>query len=442
MGKQNNNDISRKIIMGISLIIQELIREKMLTNIDIDKVEHLVADYSKLSELLSQTFDDLFNDNEYQLTTQDQKQIISMIADEITGFGPLRELMEDDSISDIMVNGPNKIFVERYGLITLTDRRFINNTQLTDIAKRLMQRVNRRIDEGRPLADARLIDGSRINVAMSPIALDGTALSIRKFSKNKRKLEDLVDMGAMSSDMANFLIIAASCRVNIIISGGTGSGKTTLLNALSKYISQNERVITLEDAAELNLEQPHVVRMETRLAGLENTGQITMRDLVINSLRMRPDRIIIGECRGEETFEMLQAMNTGHNGSMSTLHANTPRDAIARLESMIMMGPVNMPLFTIRRNIASAINLIVQVSRMNDGTRKVRYISEIMGMEGDNVVLQNIFSFKPEKIRDEQGKIQGEFINHGLFNRSSVRINADIYNLSQELNGIFSMVGK
>lgn len=391
--------------MEISLTIQELIREKMLSNIDIDKVEYLVDNYSKLSELLSQTFDELFNDNEYQLTTQDQKQIISMIADEITGFGPLRELMEDDSISDIMVNGPNKIFVERYGLITLTDRHFINNTQLTDIAKRLMQRVNRRIDEGRPLADARLIDGSRINVAMSPIALDGTALSIRKFSKNKRKLEDLVDMGAMSSDMANFLIIAASCRVNIIISGGTGSGKTTLLNALSKYISQNERVITLEDAAELNLEQPHVVRMETRLAGLENTGQITMRDLVINSLRMRPDRIIIGECRGEETFEMLQAMNTGHNGSMSTLHANTPRDAIARLESMIMMGPVNMPLFTIRRNIASAINLIIQVSRMNDGTRKVRYISEIMGMEGENIVLQNIFSFKPAKTRNDQGRI-------------------------------------
>lgn len=428
--------------MEISLTIQELIREKMLSNIDIDKVEYLVDNYSKLSELLSQTFYELFNDNEYQLTTQDQKQIISMIADEITGFGPLRELMEDDSISDIMVNGPNKIFVERYGLITLTDRRFINNTQLTDIAKRLMQRVNRRIDEGRPLADARLIDGSRINVAMSPIALDGTALSIRKFSKNKRKLEDLVDMGAMSSDMANFLIIAASCRVNIIISGGTGSGKTTLLNALSKYISQNERVITLEDAAELNLEQPHVVRMETRLAGLENTGQITMRDLVINSLRMRPDRIIIGECRGEETFEMLQAMNTGHNGSMSTLHANTPRDAIARLESMIMMGPVNMPLFTIRRNIASAINLIIQVSRMNDGTRKVRYISEIMGMEGDNIVLQNIFSFKPAKTRNDQGRIQGEFINHGLFNRSSVRVNADIYNLSNELESVFSAVVK
>ncbi|ADE63556.1 type II/IV secretion system protein [Yersinia pestis biovar Antiqua str. B42003004] len=414
----------------------------MLANIDINKVELLVGDRNKLIGLLSQTFDDLFNNNEYNLTTQAQKYIIEMIADEITGFGPLRELMEDDSISDIMVNGPERIFIERYGLLKLTDRRFVNNTQLTDIAKRLMQKVNRRIDEGRPLADARLIDGSRINVAISPIALDGTALSIRKFSKNKRRLEDLVDMGAMSSDMANFLIIAASCRVNIIISGGTGSGKTTLLNALSKYISEDERVITLEDAAELNLEQPHVVRMETRLAGLENTGQITMRDLVINSLRMRPDRIIIGECRGEETFEMLQAMNTGHNGSMSTLHANTPRDAVARLESMIMMGPVNMPLITIRRNIASAINLIVQVSRMNDGSRKIRNISEIMGMEGEHVVLQDIFTFQPASTRDDQGRIQGEFINHGLFNRSSVRINADIHNLANELNSVFSTVSK
>ncbi|CNF54279.1 putative tight adherance operon protein [Yersinia enterocolitica] len=428
--------------MKVPLNTQKIIREKMLASIDIDQVQYLVDDYSKLSELLSQTLDELFNNNDYKLTTQDQKKIITMIADEITGFGPLRELMEDDSISDIMVNGPEKIFIERFGMITLTSRRFINNAQLTDIAKRLMQRANRRIDEGRPLADARLIDGSRINVAISPIALDGTVLSIRKFSNNKRKLEDLVEMGAMSSDMANFLIIAASCRVNIIISGGTGSGKTTLLNALSMYISENERVITLEDAAELNLEQPHVVRMETRLAGLENTGQITMRDLVINSLRMRPDRIIIGECRGEETFEMLQAMNTGHNGSMSTLHANTPRDAVARLESMIMMGPVNMPILTIRRNIASAINLIVQVSRMNDGSRKLSHISEIMGMEGDNVILQDIFSFKPAKERGSEGKIQGEFINHGLLNRSSVRINADIHNLSNELNSIFSLVGK
>lgn len=361
--------------MEITLSTQEFIRDKMLSNIDINIIESFIHERKKLVELLSQVYDELFRNNEYDLNPQDRRYMIDSIADEITGFGPLRELMEDDSISDILVNGPEKIFIERKGLLELTNLRFINNSQLTDIAKRLMQNVNRRIDESRPLADARMIDGSRINVAIQPIALDGTVLSIRKFSKNKRTLEDLVNMESLSSDMANFLIIAASCKVNIIISGGTGSGKTTLLNALSKYISENERIITLEDAAEISLEQPHVIRMETRLASLENTGEITMRDLVINSLRMRPDRIIIGECRGEETFEMLQAMNTGHNGSMSTLHANTPRDAIARLESMILMGKVNMPISTVRRNIASAINIIIQVSRMNDGSRKVQNIS-------------------------------------------------------------------
>jgi len=318
----------------------------------------------------------------------------------------------------------------------------INNQQLTDIAKRLMQKVNRRIDESRPLGDARLLDGSRLNVVINPITLDGTALSIRKFAKNNRRLKDLLDMNALSSEMANFLIIASRCRANIIISGGTGSGKTTLLNALSKYISDNERIITLEDAAELNLEQSHVVRMETRLAGLENTGQVNMRDLVINALRMRPDRIIIGECRGEETFEMLQAMNTGHDGSMSTIHANTPRDAITRLESMIMMGSTKIPINVIRRNITSAVNLIVQASRMNDGSRKITHITEIMGMEGDNVLLQDIFSFVPAEERNHAGKLSGEFVNHGLFIRSSVRKRATIFNMSQELNQIFDGANK
>ncbi|MCW6652120.1 CpaF family protein [Yersinia ruckeri] len=401
-------------------------------------IESFIHERTKLVELLSQVYDELFQNNEYDLNPQDRRYMIDSIADEITGFGPLRELMEDDSISDILVNGPEKIFIERKGLLELTNLRFINNSQLTDIAKRLMQNVNRRIDESRPLADARMIDGSRINVAIQPIALDGTVLSIRKFSKNKRTLEDLVNMESLSSDMANFLIIAASCKVNIIISGGTGSGKTTLLNALSKYISENERIITLEDAAEISLEQPHVIRMETRLASLENTGEITMRDLVINSLRMRPDRIIIGECRGEETFEMLQAMNTGHNGSMSTLHANTPRDAIARLESMILMGKVNMPISTVRRNIASAINIIIQVSRMNDGSRKVQNISEIMGMEGENVIIQDIFTYKKLDGRDENNHVKGDFICHGLFMRSIVRTHADVHGLGDELNKIFS----
>ncbi|VTR56582.1 Type IV secretion system protein virB11 [Serratia fonticola] len=239
--------------------------------------------------------------------------------------------------------------------------------------------------------------------------------------------------------MANFLVIAARCRVNIIISGGTGSGKTTLLNSLSKYIDESERIITMEDAAELRLMQPHVLRMETRLAGVENTGQVTMRALLINSLRMRPDRIIVGECRGEEAFEMLQAMNTGHDGSMSTLHANNPRDAVSRLENMVMMAGMNIPMESIRKNIVSAVNLIIQVSRLNDGSRKIMNISEIMGIEGDRIILQDIFHFKSQNERDETGKIQGEFVNNGLLMRSSVMNNAIMFNLSNELKLIFGM---
>lgn len=330
--------------MLISLEVQEKVRLEMLSNLDIEKVDHLITDKKKLISALVDIFDEFFNNNQYYLNTQAQYFMIDLIADEIMGFGPLTTLMEDESVSDILVNGPENVFIERKGILEKANCRFINNQQLTDIAKRLMQKVNRRIDESRPLGDARLLDGSRLNVAIKPITLDGTALSIRKFAKNNRHLKDLLEMNSLSSEMANFLIIASRCRVNIIISGGTGSGKTTLLNALSKYISDNERIITLEDAAELNLEQSHVVRMETRLAGLENTGQVNMRDLVINALRMRPDRIIIGECRGEETFEMLQAMNTGHDGSMSTIHANTPRDAITRLESMIMMALAKSPI--------------------------------------------------------------------------------------------------
>ncbi|WP_339050485.1 CpaF family protein [Candidatus Hamiltonella endosymbiont of Tuberolachnus salignus] len=427
--------------MLISLEIQEKIRLEMLSNLDIEKVDHLITDRKKLISALVDIFDEYFNNNQYHLNTQAQYFMIDMIADEIMGFGPLTQLMEDDSVSDILVNGPENIFIERKGILEKANCRFINNQQLTDIAKRLMQKVNRRIDESRPLGDARLLDGSRLNVVINPITLDGTALSIRKFAKNNRRLKDLLDMNALSSEMANFLIIASRCRANIIISGGTGSGKTTLLNALSKYISDNERIITLEDAAELNLEQSHVVRMETRLAGLENTGQVNMRDLVINALRMRPDRIIIGECRGEETFEMLQAMNTGHDGS-TTIHANTPRDAITRLESMIMMGSTKIPINVIRRNITSAVNLIVQASRMNDGSRKITHITEIMGMEGDNVLLQDIFSFVPAEERNHAGKLSGEFVNHGLFIRSSVRKRATIFNMSQELNQIFDGANK
>lgn len=382
--------------MEIDIALQEKIRDDVLKAIEINKIEGLIDDRPALLIEMGRLIEKVVEQQNIYLNVQAQRQMADIMADEIVGFGPLRPLLEDDTVNDILVNGPHKIFVERRGKLELTEQKFINNAQLTDIAKRLVQRVGRRLDEGQPLVDARLPDGSRLNVAMQPISLDGTAISIRKFGKSNIEFQDLINFGAMSGQMANFLIIAARVRLNIIISGGTGSGKTTLLNALSKYIDPTERIITMEDAAELRLMQPHVLRMETRLAGVENTGQITMRSLLINSLRMRPDRIIVGECRGEEAFEMLQAMNTGHDGSMSTLHANSPRDAISRLENMVMMAGMNIPMESIRRNIVSAINIVVQVSRLNDGSRKIMNISEVMGIEGDRVILQDIFSFESQ----------------------------------------------
>lgn len=425
--------------MNISLELQETLREGVMENIDVNKIEQLVQDRTLLLAEMNRILEQVILSQNLYLNSQAQHAMAEVMADEITGFGPLRTLLEDDEISDILVNGPGQIYIERAGKLELSSARFINNQQLTDIAKRLVQRVGRRLDESRPLVDARLPDGSRLNVAIQPIALDGTSISIRKFGKNNIELTDLMRFGALNSQMANFLIIATRCRANIIISGGTGSGKTTLLNALSKYIDSSERIITMEDAAELRLMQPHVLRMETRLAGLENTGQITMRALLVNALRMRPDRIIVGECRGEETFEMLQAMNTGHDGSMSTLHANSPRDAISRLENMVMMAGMHIPMESVRRNIVSAINLVIQVSRLNDGSRKIMHISEVMGIEGERVILQDIFTFATHAERTPEGRIQGEFLNHGLLLRSMVMRNAAMFSLSDELKQLFEM---
>ena len=416
---------------------QIFFRNELLSNLNIEKLDEIQSERTKLVDELIQLVFQIANSNNTYITSADASIMAEMVADEIGGYGPIRELMEDDTVNDILVNGPDDIWVERAGILEKTDRSFISNEQLTDIAKRMVARVGRRIDDASPLVDSRLPDGSRLNVVIAPIALDGTSISIRKFSKNKKSLQELVNFGSMTREMANFLIIAARSRVNIIVSGGTGSGKTTLLNALSNYISHTERVLTLEDTAELRLEQPHVVRLETRLAGVERTGEITMQDLVINALRMRPERIIVGECRGAEAFQMLQAMNTGHDGSMSTLHANSPRDATARLESMVMMSNATLPLEAIRRNIASAVNIIIQASRLNDGSRKVTNITEIMGMENGQIVLQDIFSYQPSKFRDNNGKIIGEFISHGLLTRSVVYQNAQIFNLSNELQSIF-----
>ena len=416
---------------------QIFFRNELLSNLNIEKLDEIQSERNKLVDELVQIVYKIANTNNIYITSADALVMAEIVADEIGGYGPMRELMEDDTVNDILVNGPNDIWIERAGILHKTDKAFVSNEQLTDIAKRLVARVGRRIDDGSPLVDSRLPDGSRLNVVIAPIALDGTSISIRKFSKNKKSLQELVNFGSMTREMANFLIIAARSRVNIIVSGGTGSGKTTLLNALSNYISPTERVVTLEDTAELRLEQPHVVRLETRLAGVERTGEITMQDLVINALRMRPERIIVGECRGAEAFQMLQAMNTGHDGSMSTLHANSPRDATARLESMIMMSNASLPLEAIRRNIASAVNIIIQASRLNDGSRKVMNITELMGMENGQIVLQDIFSYQPSKYRDNNGKIIGEFISHGLLTRSVVYQNAQVFNLSNELQSVF-----
>ncbi|EAB2306932.1 CpaF family protein [Salmonella enterica] len=426
--------------MSLNVELQEQYRTKILQNIDLNLVEKIKEDRDLLINEMLRVIETLLEKERTFLSVSDQRDVAEIMADEISGEGPLRPLLEDESVTDILVNGPENIYIERYGKLERSPYRFINNEQLTDIAKRMVQRVGRRLDESSPLVDARLKDGSRLNVVIPPVALDGTSVSIRKFSKSRLDFNRLIESGAMNTAIANFLIIAARCRVSIIISGGTGSGKTTLLNALSQYIADDERIVTLEDAAELRLMQPHVLRMETRLAGIENTGRVTMRDLLVNSLRMRPDRIIVGECRGEEAFEMLQAMNTGHDGSMSTLHANSPRDAISRLENMVMMAGMNMPVESIRRNIASAINIIIQVSRLNDGTRKIMNISEVMGIEGDCIILQDIFSFKAQAHRDENGKIQGEFHSEGLLIRSAVMQNAILYDLQDELRNIFSPV--
>lgn len=416
--------------------ISRQLRSVVLPLLDVDLVDRLVNDRPALIREVARVVQSVSVDHNRYLPAEEVQVLAGSIADEIMGVGPLRELMEDPTISDILVNGPDHIFIERGGKLVLSDKRFLDNHQLTEIAKRLVSRVGRRIDESQPLVDARMVDGSRLNVVINPIALDGTAISIRKFSNVSRTLRDLVNWGAMDEKMANFLAIAVRCQCNVVISGGTGSGKTTLLNALSQHINSDERIITLEDAAELKLQQQHVVRLETRMAGVENSGQITMRDLMINTLRMRPDRVIVGECRGGETFEMLQAMNTGHDGSMTTLHANTPRDAVARLENMVMMANLNLPVESIRRNISSAVNLIIQASRLHDGSRKITHITEVMGLEGDTIVLQDIFNYQIETI--EKGKIFGGFTTSGLSSRSVVYEKAKEHNCESYLRQIFN----
>ena len=417
------------------------VRDLVFQSLDLDLIDGLKDDPNKVTREIVLIIRDIISSGRAYISADDSNTLASMICDEIVGYGPLDSLMNDDSVNDILVNGPYSIYVERAGKLVKTNKFFINDRQLLDIARRLVNKIGKNVDEAHPLVDSRMPDGSRLNVVIPPIAIDGASLSIRKFGKGSRSFSDLINFRSLNEDMANFLVIAARCRMNIIVSGGTGSGKTTMLNALSQFINDYERTITLEDAAELRLQQDHVVRLETRSGGEDGRGQVTMRNLLINALRMRPDRIILGECRGEEAFEMLQAMNTGHNGSMSTLHANTARDALARLESMVIMGQSELPITAIRRYISSSVNFIIQVSRLPDGQRKVTSITEVLGMESDNIVTHDVFKFEIDDERDVDGKIQGEFVCNGLVRRSALYEGAQYYNLTNILEELMLKAG-
>ncbi len=347
------------------------------------------------------------------MSIAEQEALLDDICNDVLGYGPLEPLLARDDIADIMVNGANAVFIEVSGKISKTGIRFRDNGQLMNICQRIVSQVGRRVDESSPICDARLPDGSRVNVIVPPLAIDGPTLTIRKFKKDKLKLSNLVEFGSISPAGAKILQIIGACRCNVLISGGTGSGKTTLLNTLTAFIDPTERVITCEDAAELQLQQPHVVRLETRPPNLEGSGQVTMRDLVKNCLRMRPERIIVGEVRGSEAFDLLQAMNTGHDGSMGTLHANTPREALSRLESMITMGGFSLPAKTIREIIVAAVDVVIQAQRLRDGSRRITQITEVLGLEGDTIITQDLLVYEIQG-EDQNGRITGRHKGTGV----------------------------
>jgi pilus assembly protein CpaF len=384
----------------------------------------------ELSRQLAGVVAEVLTEQRIQLNQTEQRDLVTVLLNDMLGFGPLEPLLADDGINDIMVNGAKQVYIERKGKLELSDVTFRDDPHVMSIATRIVTMIGRRIDESTPLVDARLPDGSRVNIIVPPLAIDGPSISIRKFSKKGITLDVMVKQENISAQMAVVLKIAARSRLNILISGGTGSGKTTLLNAMSQMIDPTERIVTIEDAAELQLQQPHVVRLETRPANLEGRGEITMRDLVKNALRMRPDRIILGEIRSSEALDMLQAMNTGHDGSLSTVHANRPREALTRLENMIGMAGVNLPSRAVRTQIAAAIDMIVQISRMRDGIRRVTNVTEVVGMEGDVITTQELFAFHFEG-EAADGRLKGRFESSGL--RPHFTQRAEYYGLDRAL---------
>jgi pilus assembly protein CpaF len=391
--------------------VKTMIFSALIDTIDLAQLAQLDVDSAR--EEIRDIVNEIITIKNVVMSIAEQEQLLTDICNDVLGYGPLEPLLARDDIADIMVNGAGRVFIEVAGKVQLTNIRFRDNAQLMNICQRIVSQVGRRVDESSPICDARLPDGSRVNVIAPPLSLDGPTLTIRKFRKDKLKLDDLVRFGSISPEGARVLAVIGRCRCNIIVSGGTGSGKTTLLNVLTAYIDVDERVITCEDAAELQLQQPHVVRLETRPPNLEGQGQITMRDLVRNCLRMRPERIIVGEVRGPEAFDLLQAMNTGHDGSMGTVHANSPREALSRLESLITMGGYNLPSKTIREMIVGSVDIIVQAERLRDGSRRITNVTEVIGSEGDVIITQDLLNYQIDG-EDEHGRIRGRHAGTGI----------------------------
>lgn len=393
---------------------------ELKTKIQNRVIEELDIDFNEISdqnEEVKQKIESIVSkhieEESLNMTNSQKKKIKEELLDEIIGFGPITGLLGDSNVTEIMVNGPEHVYIEKSGKLVLTDAKFKNDNHVLHVIKKIVAPIGRRIDESSPMVDARLPNGSRVNAIIPPLAIDGPSITIRKFAEDPFKAEDLVGFGTMTSKMAELIKYCVEGRLNIVVSGGTGSGKTTTLNVLSSFIPEDERIVTIEDAAELQLSQEHVVRLETRPANVEGKGEVTIRDLVKNSLRMRPDRIIVGEVRSGEALDMLQAMNTGHDGSLTTGHANSPRDMLSRIETMVLMSGMNLPIKAIRDQVASAIDIIIQQSRLMDGSRKITYITEVQGMEGDVIILQDIYKFE-QKGLDNKGKVKGEFVSTGI----------------------------
>jgi pilus assembly protein CpaF len=416
------------------LELKTKIQNRVIEELDIDFNE-ITEQNEELKDRLSSIIIRHIEEESLNLTNIQKVKIKEELLDEIIGFGPITGLLADGNVTEIMVNGPDHVYMEKGGKLVLTDAKFKNDNHVMHVIRKIVSPIGRRIDESSPMVDARLPNGSRVNAIIPPLAIDGPSITIRKFAEDPFKVEDLINFGTMNSKMAELLRYCVEGRLNVVVSGGTGSGKTTTLNVLSSFIPNDERIVTVEDAAELQLSQEHLVRLETRPANMEGKGEVTIRDLVRNCLRMRPDRIIVGEVRSGEALDMLQAMNTGHDGSLTTGHANSPRDMLARIETMVLMSGMNLPIKAIRDQIASAIDLIIQQSRLMDGSRKITYITEVQGMEGDVIVLQDVFKFEQRGL-DGRGKVKGEFVATGVVPRfvqklkdKGITIPADLLNI-------------